>query len=344
MFYLPQSPRIIIFVLYMSLFLLCLYYQGKTQISIGFKCILITLLSFMIVFRSPLMDDYENYLYLFQSWKNNTSQVAVMEPAKFLILSISSTFFHFLFLYGICALVSLFLAISYSEVSLYVIIAHLSTFFIKHEMVQIRAACAVAIFLYSLKWIIEKDFKRYFLLIILASMFHFTAIFYFPMYFLSCKKFNRKFWTSIIFLSFCFSIIGLRITKLITFIPVPFIQNYYNRYVYMQSELGGKTLNIFNIKQFQCLLLWLIIAFYWPRIERKTKNTDFNLLTMKVFAISILIQPLFADLTTVALRISELYRTVIIFILPLLLYIPKKKIYGQISFILFCIFFFFFRG
>lgn len=57
---------------------------------------------------------------------------------------------------------------------------------------QLRQALAMAIFLYALQYVWKRDWKRYFLWIFIALLFHNSAIIYFPVYFLRGKKVNLK--------------------------------------------------------------------------------------------------------------------------------------------------------
>lgn len=57
----------------------------------------------------------------------------------------------------------------------------------------IRQGVAITIVAFSYKFIFTKEFKKYILCIILASMFHLTAIFFLPVYLINAKnKFTRK--------------------------------------------------------------------------------------------------------------------------------------------------------
>ena len=55
----------------------------------------------------------------------------------------------------------------------------------------IRQMLTVAIFMYAIKYILKNDFKRYFLLIILASFIHLSALIYIPVYFIRNVKLNK---------------------------------------------------------------------------------------------------------------------------------------------------------
>jgi len=55
----------------------------------------------------------------------------------------------------------------------------------------IRQMLTVAIFMYAIKYILKNDFKRYLILIILASFIHLSALIYIPVYFIKSVKLNK---------------------------------------------------------------------------------------------------------------------------------------------------------
>lgn len=63
----------------------------------------------------------------------------------------------------------------------------------------IRQMLTAAIFMYAIKYILEEKFKYYFILIILASFIHLSALIYIPVYFIKNIKLNKqKMWFLII--------------------------------------------------------------------------------------------------------------------------------------------------
>lgn len=67
------------------------------------------------------------------------------------------------------------------------------TVFIYFDSHNITRQCiAVALTFYASKYIFEQKFVKYCLIMIGAILFHTSAIFFFPLYFLSCIKFSRK--------------------------------------------------------------------------------------------------------------------------------------------------------
>ena len=106
----------------------------------------------------------------------------------------------------------------------------------------VRQFVAMAIWLFSLKYLVSKDFKRYLLLILFASLFHLSALLLIPLYFFPYEKFyNQYIWISVYLISLVF-IFFIDLSALYTYIGIAtlFLSQYieafegYARYV----ELG----------------------------------------------------------------------------------------------------------
>ncbi|MFB6457669.1 EpsG family protein [Chitinophaga sp. Hz27] len=136
--------------------------------------------------------------------------------------------------------------------------------FISIQVGIIRQAISIAIFFFCIRFIISKDFWRYAIGIILAGLFHRTALFLLPLYFLANRKFsNRLLW--IIFG------IGLMIyMQIIPFSPLTLLEGTANIflpsigdklvfYLFQNKQLGAPskfTQGIFENAIVFCLLIW----------------------------------------------------------------------------------------
>lgn len=95
----------------------------------------------------------------------------------------------------------------------------------------IRQSLSIVIFLFSIKYIIERNFLFYAFTLALASLFHISVIFLLPLYFLVGIRFKRNFWliayiSSILFMENSF--LNEAADKLFTlfFQFVPYFDNY----------------------------------------------------------------------------------------------------------------------
>lgn len=73
----------------------------------------------------------------------------------------------------------------------------------------IRQFLAIIIFLFSTRYIYKKKFFMYFICLILASMFHYSAILLLPLYFIGYKDFKIGTWFVLYFVSFLFYYVEL---------------------------------------------------------------------------------------------------------------------------------------
>lgn len=114
--------------------------------------------------------------------------------------------------------------------------------FFNHSLNIMRQSMAIAIFLYAIKYIFKKDFVKYILHILLAFLFHKTALIFVPLYFVYYFKFNLR--------RACFLLIGTSLSipllkEILLFISLKY--NVYKNYVnvYFEPEpLSGSYLFI----------------------------------------------------------------------------------------------------
>ena len=95
----------------------------------------------------------------------------------------------------------------YSIFPLVGLCAYIARFIIGRNFVQIRAGLAYAILMLSIKYIFEKDWKRYFLIVFVAWLFHRSCIVAIPLYFI-CNWIHVKKWHVYVALFFSF-LVGL---------------------------------------------------------------------------------------------------------------------------------------
>lgn len=79
----------------------------------------------------------------------------------------------------------------YSIFPLVGLLTYISRFYMGRNLIQIRAGLSYAIVLLGIRYIYEKDWKRYFLIVFIAWLFHRSAIVGVPLYFI-CNWVNVK--------------------------------------------------------------------------------------------------------------------------------------------------------
>lgn len=195
-------------------------------------------------------------------------------------------------------------------------LVYYSRFFFLRDLNQMRSALAILLAIYFIKYIVEKKIYKYFLGIIIASTIHSSTIigipFYFIRYFLGM---TRKKIISLLF----FSLILLKL-NIFSIISKFLIFNFKpSKLAYVDGEFVGKG----NIAMIIFHILLLLIFFKYENILEE-KIRDYKLIRMFYLG-STLILIFFYDFNVLAGRLSTIYSTLEIIIIPSLVYIFKQE-------------------
>ena len=86
----------------------------------------------------------------------------------------------------------------YCYYPLFGVAAYISRFYLARNFIQIRAGLSYAIILWAVQYISKRDWKRYFLWVLLAMQFHTSAVIAVPLYFLCMINIKKwHIWTGI---------------------------------------------------------------------------------------------------------------------------------------------------
>ena len=206
----------------------------------------------------------------------------------------------------------------------FVILFYYSSFFMLHEMTQIRIGFASAFFLIGLYYYFKGQKIILIAFILFASLFHYSAILYLLIFIIDSKHFNYIFYSIVIVIS-----IGLGISK----IPfLNFLGNInpadYSGKVGAYTELVeyglADKINVFNTIN---LLNLGCCAFFLFFVIPKNKLEEGKLqLFIKFMIISIFLLSLLSGIPTLAFRVSELFGVTSIFVYASLnKYLPFGK-------------------
>jgi hypothetical protein len=267
--------------------------------------------------------DYENYLYAY----NNIDISSRFEPTFTIIAFFVKYIFNkpiFLFIiYAVIGVSIKFIAIKQlTNLILLSALLYLSNFFLLHEMTQIRVGVASGILLLCIKPLYERNFKRFFFLVVIAVSFHYTAVVILPLWFLKPISLKKKFYLCVIPFVYLLTLNGLTVGFLIEHVPIPQVQSLYSMYQ-LQIESGeGDVINLFNSLQIlRCAVLFLLIYFS----ELLVLKNKYSFLLIKIYTIALACFVLFSDIPVISFRISELLSIVEIVLIPLSIYIFKEK-------------------
>lgn len=302
-------------LLILFLFLCCYsanYFRKKDEAEIGQRIEIVgVIVSFIFfAFRGYIWTDVMTYYPEFQncSWSDftNFDPTQFREPL-FLLLEVSCKvffnsysvlvffiaaidfwlLFHFLRRYSFDVLLGFAIFLSFSGMEIMINLQ--------------RNSIAIFIFLNAIQYIEERKPWKYTGMCMLALGFHFTAIFYFPMYFLLKLRTNR--WTYIAIFLFGQAVFLLKISifsNILGMIGIggDFVQNKIDAY----SEASG-TMGI-GLGFFERLLTAGLVFCYYNKLQEIRKA---NLIFINALLVYFLCIALFSDLTEVSKRLAFLF-------------------------------------
>lgn len=223
--------------------------------------------------------------------------------------------FVFLFFsYFGCVKISKKLSISFS----YTFLIFMFLFYNK-SLNLCRQSIAMSICLYSLTYIIERDWKNFFLLMFVAFNFHRSVILFIPLYFVykycTTKNQNNKL---ILFLIVISILVGVLFFKqiIILLVNIGVLSNKYLNYVYKYGS--GNNIKLIEIASQTSLLL--LILFYNKYLTNKNEINKFLVYVTILSFVTFLI----GFNATYSQRISYYYTYCSIFLLPQIVLSAKK--------------------
>ena len=320
-------------IIYLFIILSCWIDFARKSNRIVYVYFIGIFLLFFAGFRGYSGIDSANYINFFNkntdtiwNWKNLQRQYA--EPGFYylsvLIKSIIDNFnFYFLFLSFISMLP---LLKSLSALSLYPIlglIVYFARFFPARNMNQIRAALAIAIVMYAIKFLAEDKSKKYTLLTLLAMTFHFSAIV--ALFFRFIYKIKVSFPLTVVFLLVS-AIIGINTQRI-----VPILLGARSSSFAFLSYLTYENLGITNPVIYYQILLCLLFFYFEKRLSSIQKG---YYIIRNAYLFSTMILLLTTNMGIIGGRLATLFATCEIFIVPALVFIIRPRIIGYVAMIL----------
>ncbi|MCI9607825.1 MAG: EpsG family protein [Muribaculaceae bacterium] len=284
-------------------------------------------LSLLIILVVTLRDgstlnDYANYVEIY----NYSDRITEVEPSFMLIKYISKPIGGVVALFIIysllCTIIKLLAIKKLTDLYLLSILIYISNIMLLHDMTQIRAGVASALFLYAIPYLSKKCYLKYCLCILIATCFHYSGLLLFIpcIYWIKSLRQHKLFLYIIIPLGY---ILGGTIFN-VSHIPIESIRFKLEMYQQLQASgaKGFQDLNLYNP-----YILFRICVYYILLSKRKiisvhNKYTDCLLF---IDAISIAIFPLFSSISLLGYRGSELIGVVELITYPFFYYIIKPK-------------------
>ncbi|OTP09514.1 hypothetical protein A5844_002292 [Enterococcus sp. 10A9_DIV0425] len=259
---------------------------------------------------------YNNFFNQLVNWNKVFDGSIDAEPGylflNYVVRELGMNFSSFVLLFSIISLLLLAYALNnYFPVPSIALLYYYSRFFLVRDMGQIRSSIVAIIFLLALPEFKKRNLKNVILLSLIGSLFHMVALFIIPAYFFVkiVKEINIPKEILLIGIS---ALVGI-----IFFFPDLFKFMIPDRYYGYLSGYYAQGNWIFNpVFIMQCGIL--IGATLFVKSKNSIFNKNFNLL-LSVYCLSTILLVCFGPLATIGGRISTIFSTVEIFIVPIFL-------------------------
>lgn len=263
--------------------------------------------------------DYVGYLSYYNSVENGLALEPTFHIISYIVRNILFDNVIFLFLiYAILGVILKMIAIKQlTNLWFLSLLIYLSFLYILQDMTQIRAGVATGILLLCIKPLYERNFKRFILYVIIATLFHYSALLILPLWFLKPVKINTLLYASLIPIAYCCHFLDISFSRLLPLIPIDAIQNKAQLYIDITKNMQNEQTNVFNIIQvLKCFVSFFLL---W-KINLITVHNKYAPLLLKIYILSAVFFLLFSDIPGLGFRGSELLGIVEIIVIPLMVY------------------------
>lgn len=229
-------------------------------------------------------NDYDGYFDIFH-WVKEGRDVYVETGYYFInrVFSYSNIgYIYVLFVACLITLCFIFKVMVRENILFYGIFFIFTTGLLIMTNDQVRQGIALSIFLYSIKFIENRDFVKYLIVIVSASiLFHFSVIVLLPLYYIGKIKLSPKTW---LFLILLFTVLSLKgIFNSILFLILEYIP-IYQKYKHIPGQLVAGEVST-GLGILYHVVIILPVALYSNRINRPV-ITNIVLLGLISFLIS----------------------------------------------------------
>lgn len=293
-----------------------------------FSCLILIITVNLVNQWSP---DYYAYIaYL--------TQPIVIEPTFICIRTVINSLLYgeplFLFLfYSILGISIKFISIP--RVTRYVywsLFIYFCSYWFYHEVIQIRVGVASSILLYSLPYLKEKQFFKYALCVVVATLFHYSAIILICLWLLvlpsaikikGIKSISDSIkYPTFIIISIILNILGLDIISILKYIPLELVQNKILAYTQIANDLSAR--GVLDADTYNPFITWYIFKavlslIYWILQFSIKRSNPYFILALKIYTIGVCMLWLLSGAPVIASRLSELLCITQIVFIPMIM-------------------------
>ncbi len=274
--------------------------------------------------------DSEAYEELFNNSDSEKNEIPVeysfiffSSYLKYLIDDVHIIFF----LYALLGITLKFVAIRRLSAFYFMpIVVYLGNYFILHDFTQIRVSVASGLLLMSLKPLAEGKRWHTVLYLLCAVFFHYSSLILFLILFFSNKPLNRTWKIGLISIIPIGLILFVLKLDIISFIPIPFIQDKVEIYKTL-TDIG-----FFEAVSLKSPFLWLkvfIMLYTLYFYDTIAEYCIFLPVLLKVLGLSLFFFFAFSRVPVLSGRVYELFGIVELVLFPCIFYTIKPKAVSQ---------------
>lgn len=186
-------------------FFVKLFYTGECIKKYKFSYVFIALLPLFIIlgFKGNMVgSDTPNYIRIFENatYFDILGERSMNEQLEIgykvfihLLTSITSVYQWQFIIVGALVYVSIgYFVYKHAKDPALAILLFITLGYFQFTLSGIRQTMAMSIILFSYEFIKRRNFIKYFIIVIIAALFHKSALFFLPTYFIACRQFTRK--------------------------------------------------------------------------------------------------------------------------------------------------------
>lgn len=257
-------------------------------------------------------------------------EIYFMEPGYRLLNKVISTitdqsFFLFALVAFMTLLLNLKMFSKYSPYFLFSVLLYYGHIYLLREMIQIRFGLASAICFYSIRFIVQKQWKIFVFLVVIAGMFHTIAWVFLLLYPFYWLKMNKNNYALLLIVCLCIALF-FPIGRLMSYLPDMYI--FEKVRLYIGSQQYNQTLGIIsNPVVFKSLVVSIVGLWHYSFLTKEYRL--FRLLfSMYLFGTCWLL--VFNDFSIVAGRVATLFTFAEVIIIPMYISLLQKNLFHRL--------------
>lgn len=252
------------------------------------------------------------------------------EPTFVLIANITRSLFQsdgfrwLLLLYAIAGVALKILAISkLSKLAWLSILTYVSGYYLLHEVTQIRAGVASGLVLFSIYYIYHRRIFVFLSLVVVASLFHYSALVALPLYFLRRELNAPVKWAIAVAVPLGIAIRAIGINILYV-VPVQLVESKIDTYT-QSVAYNSVALNVFNAVY---LIKYVLLYVFLFTNRNMREGSKYFPILLQIYALSMFSYLALSYNASFSIRISEMFGIVEIVLYPMLYYFARPRSVG----------------